>query len=99
MDFTPAFILAYYQRWINRDLNYEPMRSKALTLEPPALRYIHKLLVYMISGQESNTVVVSTRDLFFLYNMRERESHTCRACFSLVLKVEDGSDLSKTIYH
>ena len=48
------------------------MRSKALTLESLALRYMHKLLVHTISGKWDSTKVVSTRDLFYLYSMRER---------------------------
>ena len=50
VDFNPSFILAHYWRRISKDLNYEPSRSKASTLESPTLRYIHKLLVHMISG-------------------------------------------------
>ena len=50
VDFIPTFILAHYWRWINKDPNYKPTRSKALTLESLALRYIHKLLVHTISG-------------------------------------------------
>ena len=50
VDFAPAFILAHYRRRISRDLNYEPMRSKASTLKSLALYYIHKLLVHTISG-------------------------------------------------
>ena len=77
VDFTPTFILAHYWRWINRDLNYESTRSKASTLESPFLRYIYKLLVHTINGRGDNTGVVSTKDLFYLHRMRERDSpHT-----------------------
>ena len=70
VTFTPAFILAHHWRWINRDLNDEPMRSKASTLDYPALYYIHNILVDNISGCRDSMGVVSTRDLFYLYSMR-----------------------------
>ena len=66
------FILAHYERWINKDLNYEPTRLKALTLESPAFHYIHKLLAHSINGHEDSIRVVSIKDLFYLYNMGKR---------------------------
>ena len=72
VNFTVAFILAHYWRQINKDLNYELMRSKASTLESSAFCYIYKLLVHTINGCVDSMGVVSIRDLFYLYSMREK---------------------------
>src|SRR5262249_49704449 len=50
---------------------YEPTMSKSTQLRSPALRYLHRFIVYSVSGQRESTGVVTHRDLFYLWSMTE----------------------------
>ena len=72
VDWPSNFNDQQYWRSISREMEYAPTTSKASRLCHPELRYVHKLLVHTITGRRESTGVVSRRDLFYIYSMREK---------------------------